>query len=193
MKDLKNICNINIPNSLHSLLDASVLGDIEDTLASMDKYDAVIKKAERDWKKLLNTNVRNIRHYASDLYYVKIKSAELAWYLGRGHNAYEDLKDTADNVNLIIRTSDVLYNAGGFVNIEIRNYGGYPVLLQAAIDYCNVEESRKYFKDIPENSDGSIPLKYACEAIFEAIRKSKLADLEYVKEEFDKHITYERK
>lgn len=181
MKDLKTI------------LEASVLGDIEDTLASMDKYDAVIKKAERDWKKLLNTNVRNIRHAASDLYYVKIKSAELAWYLGRGYNAYEDLKDTADNVNLIIRTSDVLFNSDGFVKIEIRNYGGYPVLLQAAIDYCNAEESKKHFKDIPENSDGSIPLKYACEAIFEAIRKSKLTDLEYVKEEFDKHITYERK
>lgn len=170
-----------------------ILGDIEDTLASIDKYDAVIKKAERDWKKLLNTPFRNMRHDVCDSYYAKIKSAELAWYLGRGHNAYEDLKDTADNVILIIRTSDVLYYAGGFVHIEIRNYGGYPVLIQAAIDYCNAEESRKYFKDIPENSDGSIPLKYACEAIFEAIRKSKLVDLEYVKEEFDKHITYKRK
>ena len=170
-----------------------ILGDIEDTIASMDKYDAIIKKAEKDWKKLLNTNVRNIRHYASDLYYVEIKSAELAWYLGRGHNAYEDLKDTANNVNLIIHTSDVLYNAGGSVNIEIRNYSGYSVLLQAAIDYCTPSESKKYFKDIETNSDGSIPLKYACEAIFEAIRKSKLTDLKYVKEEFDKHITYERK
>ncbi len=170
-----------------------ILGDIEDTIVSMDKYDAVIKKAEKDWKKLLNTPCRNIRHNVSDSYYVKIKSAELAWYLGRGHNAYEDLKDTADNVNLIIHTSDVVFNSGGFVNIEIRNYGGYPVLLQAAIDYCTAEESNKYFKDIETNSDGSIPLKYACEAIFEAIRKSKLTDLKYVKEEFDKHITYERK
>ena len=170
-----------------------ILGDIEDTLASIDKYDAVVKKAERDWKKLLNTPFRSMRHDVCDSYYVRIKSAELAWYLGRGHNAYEDLKDTADNVNLIISTSDVVYNSGGFVNIEIRNYGGYPVLLQAAIDYCTAEESNKYFKDIETNSDGSIPLKYACEAIFEAIRKSKLTDLEYVKEEFDKHITYERK
>lgn len=32
-----------------------ILGDIEDTLASMDKYDAMIKKAERDWKKLLKS------------------------------------------------------------------------------------------------------------------------------------------
>lgn len=170
-----------------------ILGDIEDTIASMDKYDAIIKKAERDWKKLLNTNVRNIRHHAGDSYYIKIKSAELAWYLGRGHKAYEDLKDTADNVNLIISTSDVLFNSDGFINIEIRNYGGFPVLLQAEVNYCTTEESKKYFKDIETNSDGSIPLKYACEAIFEAIRKSKLTDLEYVKKEFDKHITYKRK
>lgn len=182
MKDLKD-----------TLLEASILGDIEDTIASMDKYNAIIKKAEKDWKKLLSTNVRNIRHHAGDSYYVKIKSAELAWYLGRGHNAYEDLKYTADNVNLIISASDVLFNSGGFVKIEIRNYGGYPVLLQAAINYCTAEESNTYFKYIETNSDGSIPLKYACETIFEAIRKSKLTDLEYVKEEFDKHITYERK
>lgn len=180
-------------NLKDTLLEASILGDIEDTIASMDKYDAMINKAEKQWKKLLYTNIRNIRHHAGDLYYVRVKCAELAWYLGRGHKAYEDLKDTADNVNLIISTSDVVFNSGGFVNIEIRNYGGYPVLLQAAIDYCTAEESNKYFKDIKTNSDGSIPLKYACEAIFEAIRNSKLADLEYVKEEFDKHITYERK
>ena len=169
-----------------------ILGDIEDTIASIDKYDAVIKKAEKDWKKLLSTPFRSMRHDA-DLYHVKIKSAELAWYLGRGHNAYEAFKDTADNVTLIIHTSDILFYAGGYVEVEIRNYCGYPILLHAEIDYCTAEESTKYFKDIPTNSDGSIPLKYACEAIFEAIRKSKLADLEYVKEEFDKHITYEIK
>lgn len=170
-----------------------ILGDIEDTIASMDKYDAIIKKAERDWKKLLNTNVRNIRHHAGDSYYIRIKSAELAWYLGRGHKAYEDLKDTADNVNLIISASDVLFDSDRSVIIEIRNYDGYLLLLQVEINYCTTKESKKYFKNIETNSDGSIPLKYACEAIFEAIRKSKLTDLEYVKEEFDKHIRYERK
>lgn len=182
MKDLKD-----------TLLEASILGNIEDTMASMDKYDAMIKKAENDWKKLLNTNVRNIRHNIGDSYYVRIKSTELAWYLGRGHNAYEDIKDTVNNIYLIISTSDVLFNSGGFVNIGISHFSGHPTVLQAAIDYCTAEESKKYFKDIETNSDGSIPLKYACEAIFEAIRKSKLTDLEYVKEEFDKHITYERK
>lgn len=38
MKDLKEICNVNIPNSLNSLLEASILGDIEDTLEDGDKY-----------------------------------------------------------------------------------------------------------------------------------------------------------
>lgn len=36
MKNLKDVCNINIPNSLHSLLEASLLGDIEKTLSDMD-------------------------------------------------------------------------------------------------------------------------------------------------------------
>jgi hypothetical protein len=34
MKSLKHICNVNIPNSLHSLLEASILGDIDDTIDS---------------------------------------------------------------------------------------------------------------------------------------------------------------
>lgn len=37
MKDLKDICNVNIPNSLHSLLEESLLADIEDTLAVDNK------------------------------------------------------------------------------------------------------------------------------------------------------------
>lgn len=35
MKSLKDICNVNIPNSLHSLLEASIL-DIEDSIESGD-------------------------------------------------------------------------------------------------------------------------------------------------------------
>ena len=38
MKDLKTLCNVNIPNSLHSLLEGSLLADIEDTIKSGDKY-----------------------------------------------------------------------------------------------------------------------------------------------------------
>lgn len=32
MRSLKNICDDNIPNSLHSLFEVSILGDVEDTL-----------------------------------------------------------------------------------------------------------------------------------------------------------------
>ena len=39
MKDLRTLCNANIPNSLHSLLEASMLSDIEDTLKSGDKFE----------------------------------------------------------------------------------------------------------------------------------------------------------
>ena len=46
MKDLKTLCNVNIPNSLHSLLEGSLLADIEDTI----KYGNKII----DYSKLIN-------------------------------------------------------------------------------------------------------------------------------------------
>ena len=38
MKTLKDICNVNIPNSLHSLLEASLL-DIEGTFKDGDEFN----------------------------------------------------------------------------------------------------------------------------------------------------------
>ena len=40
MKDLKTLCNVNIPNSIHSLLEASIL-DIEGTIEDGNKYNNV--------------------------------------------------------------------------------------------------------------------------------------------------------
>lgn len=40
MKDLKTLCNVNIPNSLHSLLESSIL-DIEGTIEDGNKYNNV--------------------------------------------------------------------------------------------------------------------------------------------------------
>ena len=47
MKNIIDICNVNIPNSLHSLYEASILADVEDTLN--DK--TIFKKAndQIDW------------------------------------------------------------------------------------------------------------------------------------------------
>ena len=41
MKDLKTLCNVNIPNSLHSLLEGSLLADIEDTIETGNKYENI--------------------------------------------------------------------------------------------------------------------------------------------------------
>ena len=40
MKNIIDICNVNISNSLHSLYESSLLGDIEDTL----EYGDTIKE-----------------------------------------------------------------------------------------------------------------------------------------------------
>ena len=52
MKNLKDICNVNIPNSLHSLLEASIL-DIEGTMKSGDELSRDLTwefKSEIKWK-----------------------------------------------------------------------------------------------------------------------------------------------
>ena len=56
MKDLKTLCNVNIPNSLHSLLEGSLLADVEDTI----KYGNKIT----DYSKLINIfNVKSEHEY----------------------------------------------------------------------------------------------------------------------------------
>lgn len=192
MKDLKNICNINIPNSLHSLLEASVLGDIEDTLASMDKYDAVIKKAERDWKKLLKS--RRFMHLVGDTWCIKLKSPELIEYLGQGHPSYEKYKDIVTQVMISFFLSDAIagHNYPRTCYIKLVSNSGY-LILRSDIEYCNdknpeFEELTKYSKE------WSVDSKNGCNAILDVISRHKdLQDLNKVKEMFDKHITYERK
>ena len=52
MKNLKDICNVNIPNSLHSLLEASIL-DIEGTMKSGDELSRDLTwefESEIKWK-----------------------------------------------------------------------------------------------------------------------------------------------
>ena len=65
MKSINDICNINIPNSLHSLLEASILGDIEDTL---DVGNEVVEFAH--W--LLNSVV-----YGFEITGAKSKTADI--------------------------------------------------------------------------------------------------------------------
>ena len=48
MKSLKDICNVNIPNSLHSLLEASILGDNAISEASLLDIDDTINSGLKD-------------------------------------------------------------------------------------------------------------------------------------------------
>ena len=64
MKSINDICNINIPNSLHSLLEASLLSDIED---SLNIGDEVVEFAQ--W--LLNSVI-----YGFELTGAKCKTAD---------------------------------------------------------------------------------------------------------------------
>jgi hypothetical protein len=65
MKDLKTICNINIPNSLHSLLEG-ILGDIDSTLDKADYYanadllTALNAKSEEEFNEICKILIKRI-------------------------------------------------------------------------------------------------------------------------------------
>lgn len=65
MKDLKTICNINIPNSLHSLLEG-ILGDIDSTLDRSDYYanadllTALNAKSEKEFNEICKILIKRI-------------------------------------------------------------------------------------------------------------------------------------
>ena len=65
MKDLKTICNINIPNSLHSLLEG-ILGDIDSTLNKSDYYanadllTALNAKSEKEFNEVCKILIKRI-------------------------------------------------------------------------------------------------------------------------------------
>ena len=65
MKDLKTICNVNIPNSLHSLLEG-ILGDIDSTLDRSDYYvnadllTALNAKSEKEFNEICKILIKRI-------------------------------------------------------------------------------------------------------------------------------------
>lgn len=65
MKDLKTICNVNIPNSLHSLLEG-ILGDIDSTLDRSDYYanadllTALNAKSEKEFNEICKIRIKRI-------------------------------------------------------------------------------------------------------------------------------------
>lgn len=69
MKDLKTLCNVNIPNSLHSLLESSIL-DIEGTIEDGNKYNNV------DLKMLMNAKSESEFNLLYDLLKEQIISTQ---------------------------------------------------------------------------------------------------------------------
>ena len=49
MKTIIELCNVNIPNSLHSLYEASILDEIDDTLSSNDLRRKAVKKFIKEY------------------------------------------------------------------------------------------------------------------------------------------------
>ena len=76
MKDLKTLCNINIPNSLHSLLESSIL-DIEGTIKDGDKInnadlnDILSTKSEELYNIIYDVICAS-QKYLEDFYQIKL-------------------------------------------------------------------------------------------------------------------------
>ena len=87
-----------------------ILGDIEDNLKAADDYTALIAKAEADWKKLLKT--KRTFQVMSNLFGIKIKSAELAKYLCKdivSDEYYNKYQDDLLYVHIVLNYVDCLY------------------------------------------------------------------------------------
>lgn len=113
MKMLRDICNLNISNSLHSLLEASILSDIEDTLntdITKDIFDKIFKSQSKDefntrvefLKTILNTDIKkpsrkdiicNIRGTYDNSYYITLSR----------HNKVGIVTITYENNNVVKR------------------------------------------------------------------------------------------
>ena len=193
MKDLQEICNVNIPNSLHSLLEGSLLSEIEDTLQSGG--DDVIKKykqAEKDWKKLLKS--RRFAHTLGDMYIVKCISPELVEFFGRNLQSYKRWEDHGLYYMCIaFKLSDALggHDYPRTFQLQIRSKNGY-LITSSGIEYCG-EKNNKFAELTRHCSDYSVPVKECCNDILDVITSLKeLQDLESAKELFIKNIVYER-
>lgn len=181
MKDLKEIlCNVNITNSLHSLIEASIL-DIDGTFEEGDNLEKEFKEAQRVWNQFTKKQkVRKTAKLIGNKYKLHIASGPLAKYLCRGINGL-DISDL-EYIDIIFDLDDALFSTEHFITIDI------------ASEYHVKVEARGIKYDDGGNSSDILPVKEAIKIIKNNIATSKyLQDLEMVKSEFMKHVTYIRK
>ena len=179
MKTLKEyLRDINISASL---LEASILDEIEDTLSAGDVLEKEFKEAERVWNLFTKKQkVKKAANVISNIYKLHIESGPLAKYLCRGINGL-DISDL-EFVDIEFETDDVLWSREHCISIQV-----------ASKYHIKVKATRIKYDD-GKNASEIMPIKDAIKLITNNIATSKyLQDLETVKSEFMKHVTYIRK
>ena len=169
MKDLKEI-----------LIEASIL-DIDGTFEEGDNLEKEFKEAEKVWNQFTKKQkVRKIANLIASKYKLHIASGPLAKYLCRGLKGL-DVSDL-EFIDIIFDLDDALFSTEHFITIDI------------ASKYQVKVESRGIKYDDGGNPSDILPVKEAIKIIKSNIANSKyLQDLETVKSEFMKHVTYIRK
>ena len=181
MKTLKEyIIDTNISTAL---TEASLLDEIEDTLKSGDEIEKEFIEAEKDWKKLINS--KNAKKFVSNnVYRLHIKSPALAKCLCRDIKNFsiDNLPDDLEFVDIEFNLEDALWSTEHYISIQVSSmYMAYVKATQI-----------KY--DDGGNPSDILPVKTAVKIIRNNIANSKyIQDLETVKSEFMKHITFIRK
>ena len=177
---------------LKTLLEASLLDEIEDTMNSGDDVIKKYKQAEKDWKKLLKN--RRFAHSYGDQYIVKAISPELVEFFGKGLQSYKRWEDHELYMYIAFNLSDALsgHNYARTFQLQIRSKSGY-LITSSDIEYCSEERNNKFAELTRHCSDYSVPTKEGCNDILDVITSLKeLQDLESAKELFIKNIVYER-
>ena len=167
--------------NLKEILEGSLLDEIEDTLKAGDVLEKEFKEAEKVWNQFTKKQkVRKTANLIGSKYKLHIASDPLAKYLCRGINGL-DISDL-EFIDIIFDLDDALFSTEHFITIDI------------ASEYQVKVEARGIKYDDGGNPSDILPVKEAIKIIKNNIANSKyLQDLETVKSEFMKHVTYIRK
>lgn len=162
------------------LNEASLLDEIEDTFKAGDNLEKEFEEAEKAWELFTKKQkVKRVAKIIADTYKLHIESAPLAKYLCRGINGL-DVSDL-EFVDIVFNLDDALFSTEHFIMIGV------------ASKYHIKVEARGIKYDDGGNSSDILPIKEAIKIIKNNIATSKyLQDLETVKSEFMKHVTYTR-
>ena len=155
-------------------LKESILADMDDALKSGDNYDKLYKKAEKDYKKLLNKTTGKT---FGQFYQVSIKSKELAYILAGEHPAYKHYIDKniydIDNVVFLYNVVDT-FDGERERHIQVNVLGtpmtGRKNAVTIVASHVPYTDSNETISNLP-NADDGIAIKDAIKIIAEAFEK----------------------